>query len=255
MRIESSIMSSLSELKAIHHERIADEQASFERARMAEIEARRAAEEAVRAAADAKLREEREAQVRIEEARVAAEREARLKLEVAEAGQRARYAAELEQQRQLQEAELRRAEIAKQRPKWMIAVTGVAIAAGIALGAFAIQSAREAEAAQAKQVIADHEKQAAREQAAQARSDLEGLEKSMDASDAKLAALTKSLEIAQSDADRLRIKHEIDEQNKIAADNRRRIDEINAKKWKHDRDHPLDQSSCVDTPLGCLTKH
>jgi len=255
MRIESSIMSSLSELKAIHHERIADEQASFERARMAEIEARRAAEDAVRAAADAKLREEREARVRIEEARVAAEREARLKLEAAEAGARARYAAELEQQRQLQETELRRAEIAKQRPKWMIAVTGVAIAAGLALGAFAIQSARDAAAARDQQAIADHEKQVAKDQAAQARIELEGLEKTMDASDAKLVALTKSLQLAQNDADRARIKHEIDEQNKKAAADRRRLDDIAAKKWKHDRDHPLDQSNCVDTPLGCLTKH
>jgi hypothetical protein len=255
MRIESSIMSSLSELKAIHHERIADEQASFERARMAEIEARRSAEEAVRAAEAAKLREERDAQVRIEEARVAAEREARLKLEAAEASQRARYAAELEQQRQLQETELRRAEIAKQRPKWMIAVTGVAIAAGLALGVFAIQSAREAEAARAKQVIAEHEKQLAHEQAAQARIELEGLEKAMDSSDAKLGELTRSLQVAQNDADRLRIKHQIDEQNKIAADNRKRIDDINAKKWKHDRDQTIDQKNCLDTPLGCLTKH
>jgi hypothetical protein len=255
MRIESSIMSSLSELKAIHHERIADEQATFERARMAEIEARRAAEEAVRAAETAKLREEREAQVRIEEARVAAEREARLKVEAVEAGERARYAAELEHQRQLQEAELRRAEIAKQRPKWMIAVTGIAIAAGLALAVFAIQSAREADAAHAKQVAAEHDKQLAREQAAQARIELDGLEKSMDSSDAKLADLTKSLQVAQNDADRLRIKQQIDAQNKIAADNRRKIDEINAKKWKHDRDQIIDQKNCVDTPLGCLGKH
>jgi hypothetical protein len=137
----------------------------------------------------------------------------------------------------------------------MIAVTGVAVAAGLALGAFAIQSAREADTAHAKQVIAENEKQVAREQAAQARVELEGLEKAMDSSDAKLAALTRSLQVAQNDADRLRIKHEIDAQNKIAADNRKRIDDINAKKWKHDRDHPLDQSNCVDTPLGCLTKH
>jgi len=252
MRIDSSIMTSLSELKAIHHQRIADEQATFERGRIAELEARRAAEDAVRAAADAKLREERDAQIRIEEARVAAEREARMKLEAADAAQRAHYAAELEHQRQVQEAELRRAEIAKQRPKWMIAVTGIAIAAGLGLGYMAIQSAREAELAQQKQLAAEHDKQLAREQAAQAQVELAGLVTSLDSNDAKLAELTKSLQVAQNDADRQRIKHQIDEQNKVAADERRRIDDIKAKKWKHDRDTKLDQSNCLNTALGCL---
>jgi hypothetical protein len=252
MRIETSIMSSLSELKAIHHQRIADEQATFERGRIAELEGRRAADQAVRDAAEAKLREERDAQIRIEEARVAAEREARMKLEAADAAERTRYAAELEQQRQLQEAELRRAEIAKQRPKWMIVVTGIAIAAGLALGYMAIQSAREADAAHAKQVTAEHEKQLAREQAAQAQVELAGLEKSLDQGAAKLDQLAKDLAIAQNDADRLRIKHQIDEQNKADADERRRIADLKAKKWKHDRDSTLDQSGCLSTPLGCL---
>lgn len=252
MRIESSIMSSLSELKAIHHQRIADEQASFERDRIAELEARRAAEEAIRAAADAKLRDEREAQIRIEEARVAAEREARLKLEAAEAAQRARFAAELEQHRQLQEAELRRAEIAKQRPKWMIAVTGVAIAAGLVLGYMAFESAREAELAAQKQRTAEHDKQVARDQAAQAATELAGLVASLDSSDAKLAELTRSLQTAQNDADRDRIRRQIAEQNKIDADNRRRVDDAKAKKWKHDRDTVIDQSKCLKNPLDCI---
>jgi len=252
MRIESSIMSSLSELKAIHHERIADEQASFERARIAEFEARRAAEEAVRAAAEAKLREERDAQIRIEEARVAAEREARMKVEAAEAAERARYAAELEQQRQFQEAELRRAEIAKKRPRWMIAVTGVAVAAGLALGYMAIQSAHEAELAAEQQKAAEHDKQVAKEQAAQARVELAELEKSLDGSTAKLDELTRALTAAQNDADRLKIKHQIDEQNKIAAQERQRIADLKQKKWHDDRVKKLDQKDCLGTALGCL---
>jgi len=252
MRVESSIMTSLSELKAIHHERIADEQASFERARIAEIEARRAAEEAVRAAADAKLREERDAQIRIEEARVAAEREARMKVEAGEAAERARYAAELEHQRQIQEAELRRAEIAKKRPKWMMVVTGLAVAAGLGLGYVALDRARDAQVAAEKQKAAEHEKQVAKEQAAQAQVELASLEKSLDSSDAKLADLTTSLIAAQNDADRLRLKHQIDEQNKIAAQERQRIEELKQKKWHDDRVKKIDQSNCLGTALGCL---
>ncbi|HET9989739.1 MAG TPA: hypothetical protein VFQ65_14505, partial [Kofleriaceae bacterium] len=97
-----------------------------------------------------------------------------------------------------------------------------------------------------------HDKQVARDQAAQAQVELAGLVTSLDSSDAKLAELTKSLQVAQNDADRQRIKREIEAQNKIDADNRRRIDDIKAKKWKHDRDIKLDQSNCLKNPLDCV---
>src|SRR5690606_8448283 len=72
MRVESSIMTSLSELRAIEQQRIADERAARERQRLAEIEARRVAEQARIAAEQARLRAEREERLRIEEARIEA---------------------------------------------------------------------------------------------------------------------------------------------------------------------------------------
>src|SRR4051812_31323400 len=169
MRIESSIMSSLSELRAIHHQRLEDERTSFERDRQAELEARRAAEEAARAAADARVKDERDAILRIEEARVAAEREARLRLEAADAAAPAGHLAELETQRQLQQMELRRAEIAKKRPKWMVVVTGLAVCAGLGLGYVAIESARDADAASQQRQLAEQQKDQAKRDAAESR--------------------------------------------------------------------------------------
>jgi hypothetical protein len=252
MRVESSIMSSLSELRAIHHQRLEDERTSFERERQAEVEARRAAEDAARSAADARLKEEREAILRIEEARVAAEREARLKLEAAEAAERARHVAELELQRQHQEMELRRAEIAKKRPKWMVAVTAVAVCAGIGLGYLAIQSAREADAASQKRQIAETQKEQAKRDAAESRAQLAIIEKSLDDTSVKLDGLTKALLIAQSDADRKRLSAEIAAERKKEADDRQRIVDWKKHQDDIDRHHGLHNDGCLGTALGCL---
>src|SRR5262249_35614528 len=134
MRIESSILASLSELRAIEQERIADERAAVERARAAEVEAKRVAEQARLDAEQARIRAEREQRMRIEQARLDAEREARMKVMAAEAAERARLETALEHQRVAEELELRRAEIAKKRPTWMLVVTGVALVATIAFG-------------------------------------------------------------------------------------------------------------------------
>lgn len=255
MRIESSIMSSLSELRAIHHQRLEDERTTFEREQVAQLEARRAAEEAARAAADARIREERDAILRIEEARVAAEREARMKLEAAEAAERARHVANLEAQRQQQEMELRRAEIAKKRPKWMVAVTGLAVCAGLGLGYLAIQSAREADAASHKRQIAEQQKEQAKRDAAESRAQLAIIEKNLDDTSTKLGELTKALAVAQNDADRKRIANEIAEQHKQEAIQHQRI--LDWKKAEDDRIRHggIHNEACANTVLGCGTGH
>src|SRR5262249_42633942 len=143
-RFEPSVLASLHELKAIEEQRIADERAVVERARADELEARRAAEQARVDAEEARLRAERDERIRIEEARVAAEREARLRVEAHEASERARHQAELDHHRLEQEMELRRAEVAKKRPTWMLAVTGLAVCGGIALAVFAYERAQQA---------------------------------------------------------------------------------------------------------------
>src|SRR5262245_40732498 len=139
MRIESSILTSLSELREIEQQRIADEHAAIERERAAEREARRAAEQARSDAEAARIGAGRDERLRIEQARVDAEREARLRVEASDAAERTRYQAALEQRRLEEEMQLRRAEILQKRPRWMVAVTALAVVAAVGLGWLAIK--------------------------------------------------------------------------------------------------------------------
>src|SRR3569623_1115411 len=106
----------------------------------------------------------RDERLRFEEARVAAEREARLRVEAHEASERARLAAHLEQERMAQEMELRRADIAQRRPRWMIAVTVLALAGGVGFAALAVDRMPEADAAEQAKAPADKEMVAAKQE-------------------------------------------------------------------------------------------
>src|SRR6185312_14933614 len=144
---ENSVLFSLRELRQIEESRVQEEEHAVRSAEEARIRAKEEAERKVRDAEEAKIREERDHQRSIEEARVAAEREARMRVEAGEAAERQRNQAALEQQRLQQEMELRRAEVAKKRPTWMLAVTGFAIVAAIGLIFFAIQRKQAADEA------------------------------------------------------------------------------------------------------------
>jgi hypothetical protein len=255
MRIESSIITSLSELRAIEQQRIADERAAIERERTAEIEARRAAEQARIDAEQRRLREEREAIMRVEQARVDAEREARMRVEAADAAERARLQAAIEQQRMAEELELRRAEIAKKRPTWMLVVTGMALVATIALGWYAVERAGERDIADQARIAADNEKREAQRMAQQAREELDRLALEMDAQDARLVAAQKALIGAQTKADREAAAALIAAANRERAEIKRHQDEINFKLWKKKRgEKVIVTEECKANPLapGCL---
>jgi len=120
---ENSVLFSLRELRQIEENRVAEEEQAARSAEEARQAAQAAAERRRREEEEAKVRAERDAQLAIETARENAEREARMRVESAEATERQRQQAALEQQRLQQEMELRRAEVAKKRPTWMLAVT------------------------------------------------------------------------------------------------------------------------------------
>ncbi len=246
-------MASLSELRAIHAERIDDERRAFEHQRQAEAGARHAAEQAARVAAETRVREQRDAELRLQEARVTAEREARLSVEKHEAAERARHDGELAAQRQHQELELRRAAVAKQRPRWMIVVTGLAVCAGFGLAYVAVRAAHEADAASEQRRLAETEKQRAHEQAAEAQAQLASMIADLDTANDRLSALQRAVIDAQDDADRRKVMLEIAQARREASDKKARLD-----KWKRDRDaiergKGLHQDPhCLDTALGCL---
>ena len=254
MRVETSIMTSLDELRAIQHQRIADEKASFERERKAESDARTAAEQARLAVEETKVREERETILRIEQARVDAEREVRLRVEAAEAAERTRLQMHLEEQRRSDELELRRAEVAKKRPRWMLAVTGIAVCAGLGLTWFAIQRAHDADAANAITARAEKERAIAMAELEQSHEALSKLTGGLDALQEKLVAAQKAVGEAQNDAD---WKHAADIAQDTARKEREMRDAIAREKKKQEdiiRHNGLDMAKCTSTATGCLDK-
>jgi len=253
VRNESSVLFSLKELRGIEQQRVADERAAIERAKQAEIDAKLAAERAQREAEEAKIAAEREERMRIENARVAAEREMRLRVEATEAAERARLAAELEQQRLVQEMEIRRVEALQKRPRWMIAVTAMAAVAAIALAVFAVDRMREAAAAERDEQAAIQAKIDAKQIAAEAQAKLEEMRKQLAVLDATVDAATKRLEIAQNDADREKARQAIAQARKDKAEAQRRLDDYNAAVAKKIRDGGIKLDDCAKGgSLDCL---
>jgi hypothetical protein len=251
-RIEASVMTSLSELRAIEHQRIADERAAIDRAIAVERESKRAADQAVRDAEDARLAAERDAVVRAEQARADAERELRLRVEAAEAAERARQQAALEQQRLEQEMELRRAEVARKRPTWMLAVTMIAVVAGVALAIFAGLRAIDANDAELARQQAVAAKTDAQRDAHEARAQLDKLEHDLDALDQRVHAAQDKVIAAQTAVDREKARLELVELGKQQAAQRKRVQDAKDAAAKKERDKPLDLKGCANTALGCL---
>ncbi len=194
-------MTSLAELKNIEQQRLADERAAVLRAEELRKQAALDAERTAREEAERKVREEREAQIAIEQAKVAAERELRLRVEQAEAAERARQQAALEQERHQQEMELRKAEVAKKRPKWMIAVTAMALACATVLAVLtvnAIAASNEADRAREESIRLAKQKE---DEVEGMRQQLVKLEGDLKALDANLAVALDKVAIAQTKAE------------------------------------------------------
>ena len=201
-RPETSVLFSLRELRGLEQERRereAQDRRDAEAARATAVAAEVAARREAIAAAE---RAEREAELRIAQSREAAERAARLAVEQAEAAERVRQQAALEQQRLQQELELRRAEVAKKRPTWMLVVTGIASVAAVGLIWFAIQRQHESDTANERTAIAQQERAAAIAMAEDARTKLEQVDATLAVLDGKVSSAIHDVGISQTKADR-----------------------------------------------------
>jgi hypothetical protein len=206
-RSEGSLLASLQELRAIEEQRLADERAAVVHAAEQRERERAEAERLRREAAEVRVRAEQEAALAREHARLEAEREARLRIEAAEAAERARLAATLEQERVAQELELRRAEVARKRPTWMVAVTSLAVAGAAVLAYISVDSMRGSEAATVAKREADARAALAKQEAEQARATLAEIERENREIDGKIKAAIAHL-------DGLQRQGEIDAANK-----------------------------------------
>jgi len=209
-----SIVKSLSELRDIEKQRIADEIAALQREEAARTTAREAAERRVREEAEVRARAEREAQLAAEHARLTAEREERRRIDATAAAELARQQVALEAVRMDREHELRRAELARMRPTWMKVVMGLSLAAAGAMIVLALSSRSLAAEASERSRVALLDRDAAREESRQAREGLAALRRELEAnSQAIQTALTElgraktAIQLAEVEA-KLRREHD-----------------------------------------------
>jgi hypothetical protein len=187
---DQSVLASLSELREIEEQRVADERAAERAVALAQIAAREAEAAARADAIAAQRRAEHEATLAVEHARLAAEREARLRIEATEAAERTRQQAILAESRLAQELELRRAEVARKRPTWMVAVTAAATLAAFVLIYVAIDRTKASEDARQRERVAVQQKRDMKHQLEELSASLASLQGDLDALSTKtLAAL------------------------------------------------------------------
>jgi hypothetical protein len=202
VRKEESLLASLSELRAIEHQRLADERA----AALADMQARRDRQEAAartaREAEGARLAAERAARLAAEQAHAAAEQQARLQIEAVEVAERARHQAALDERRLHEELALRREVALRQRPRWMVAVTAIAVIAAVGLGGFAVERQRASTVARAARERAREDQARAERAVLEAQAALDQLIHDLADLDRKVGAAMQRVIIAQSDADR-----------------------------------------------------
>jgi hypothetical protein len=183
-----------------------------------------------------------------------AEREARMRVEAGEAAERQRHQAALEQQRLAQEMELRRAEVAKKRPTWMLVVTGFAVVAAIVLIIFAVQKMRESSDSAESEQRANAAAEKAIKDAKEAKEKLDQVEKSLDELNEKVGKAVDSVVAAQNDADRGAAKARLIELQKEQYEMKQRVAAAKAAADAAERHKGVHvKQECLDNPLakGC----
>lgn len=251
---ENSVLFSLRELRQIEETRVREEAHAVRSAEEARIQQQQDAERRVREAEEAKIRAERDHQRSMEEARVAAEREGRLRVEAAEAAERQRQHAALEQQRLAGEMELRRAEVAKQRPTWMLVVTGVALLGIVVAGFVVVQKISERNAAAENEKIAKAKADQAIKDANDAKEKLAKIEHDLDELNGKISTAVNAVADAQNDADRARAKSQLAALQREQYEMKQRAAAAKAAADKAERAKGVHTSAeCLANPLakGC----
>ena len=226
-RQENSIVQTLSELREIERQRIADEIAALQREEAARLAAREAAERRAREEAEARARAEREAQLAAEKARLEAEREERRRIDAAAAAELARQQVALDQTRMERELELRREQVARTRPTWMVAVTALSLAAAGALLWLALSSRAVAEEANDRARLALLDRDQARNEAREAVEGLAAMKRELDQNARTIQSALEELRRAKTQADRdaldARLRREAENARQL--EERRRADE------------------------------
>jgi hypothetical protein len=251
---ENSVLFSLRELRQIEESRVQEEEHAVRSAEQARVAAAQEAERRRVEAEEAKVRAERDELLRIQQAREGAEREVRLRVESAEAMERQRQQAAAEQHRLHQEMELRRAEVAKKRPTWMVAVTVGAVLLTIGLGIFAVQRMNQAAHDREAAAQAQRDKDEAVRVAQEAQDRVDKLSKDMKDQDDRLNSADQALRTARTEADRQKAQDELNRLRQQKFEMEKRIQDARNAAAKAERNKGVHISpECLNNPLakGC----
>lgn len=198
-RPESSVLFSLRELRDIEHRRVADEREAAKAAEEAKVRARAAEVARVaaeHAAAEAAEKGRKEAELAARRRQLEADA---IRIQEAEARMRAEALVKLESDRLAYEVELRREEIARKRPRWLMGVAAACAALAIGVGFLAMKASDNAEQSKAAVIDAEAKARAARDAITAQEQRIAGLEN--DIKNAKTEIEKKNLEIEKKKAE------------------------------------------------------
>jgi hypothetical protein len=196
---ESSVLFSLRELRDIEHRRVADERAA--------ANAAEEAKERARVAEVARVAAEREAALAAEHARKEAELAARnrqlaedaIRIQETEARLRAEALVKLEGERLAYEVELRREEIARKRPRWLMGVAAGCAVVAIGVGMLAMRASDTADQSRERALQVERDRQKTLAEIAAQEKKIADLES--DIRNAKSEIEKKNLEIKKTQAE------------------------------------------------------
>jgi len=251
---ENSVLFSLRELREIEENRVQEEDAAVRAKEEARVRAQQAEEARRRAEEEARIQAERDHQRSIEEARLGAEREARMRVEAAEAAERARQQAALEQQRLHQEMEIRRAEVAKKRPTWMLVVTGLAVLGIVVAAVVGYNAYTSSQDDRQKADQAEREKEEYAQQVKKLQADVEKATHDLDDISTRVDKAVADVSTAQDAAALKAAQQRLAELNKEKAEMSARLAAAKAAAEKAERAKGVHlRQECVDNPLakGC----
>jgi uncharacterized membrane protein YgaE (UPF0421/DUF939 family) len=177
-----------------------------------------------------------------------------MRVESAEASERQRQQAALEQQRLQQEMELRRAEVAKKRPTWMLAVTGLAMIGIVAALIFTVHLFRSSADDRAAKEKAEQIAKQAVQDAKEAQDKVEKLSSDLADLDKKVNSAVDGVMAAQNDADRNAARSNLEKLRHEKFEMEQRIQAAKTAAAKAERAKGVHLSKeCLENPLakGC----
>jgi hypothetical protein len=177
-----------------------------------------------------------------------------MRVESAEAAERARQQALIEQQRLAQEMELRRAEVAKKRPTWMVAVTIAALIAAVGLVVFAVIKMRQSAEDSEKAAIAQKDRDEAVKAANEAQEKVNALAAAQEEMINQINSANAAVKSAQTNADRAAAESKLAKLQQAQAEMQERIKAAKDAAARAERLKGVKISKeCLDNPLakGC----